>query len=115
MHYHNNLYHIITILVLNVYAQKAFTLYIFHNSTSGGVGVDAYEFIGDGQWLQCDQENREHLNYGSNIISDQTHATNLLAKPQSVFRYSAKSVWALGIFQYNWLILSYSSRQLWDY
>ena len=42
--------------------------------------------------LQCDRENREHLKYVRSVISDQSHPTNLLAKPQSVFRYSAKPV-----------------------
>ena len=40
------------------------------------------------QVLQCDRENREQLKYVGNVISDQSHATKLLAKPQGVFRYS---------------------------
>ena len=42
--------------------------------------------------LQC---NREQLRYFRNAISDQSHATNLLAKPQSFLRYSTQPVAAL--------------------
>ena len=45
--------------------------------------------------FQCDRKKCEHLKYVRSVmysISDQSHATNLLAKPQSVFRYSAKPV-----------------------
>ena len=38
--------------------------------------------------LQCDREKREQLKYVGNVISDQSHATKLQAKPQSVFRFS---------------------------
>ena len=42
--------------------------------------------------LQCYRENPEPLKYVKNVISDQSHAKTLLAKPQSVFRYSANTV-----------------------
>ena len=40
----------------------------------------------NGQVLQCHLENREQLKYVRIVISDQSHARNLLAKPQTVFR-----------------------------
>ena len=61
-------------------------------------------------FLQCDRENREHLKYVRNVISDQSHARNLLAKPQTVFRYSEKPVTAWDFWEKLIFILAYSGR-----